>query len=147
MARSAKWYGPGLVAFFRGQVNWETDAIFLSLHTALYVPSQDVHQWYSDVTNEVTGTNYTAGGVQLAGRAITYDPATNRMALDANDASWPSVTFTGARWGVIRNATPALPANQHLIGYLDFDADWNAGGGLFVVEFDPTGVLRVTAAA
>jgi hypothetical protein len=45
-----------------GSVDLDTDTIKVMLNTSTYVADQDVHAKRSDVTNEVTGTGYTAGG-------------------------------------------------------------------------------------
>jgi hypothetical protein len=45
--------------------DWDTDTIKSALTTA-YTVDIDTHDFFNDVTNEITGTNYTAGGFTLA---------------------------------------------------------------------------------
>jgi hypothetical protein len=70
------------------RVDWVTDTIKCTLHTATYAPNQDTHTFASDLTNELaTGGGYTAGGVTLASKTTAYDSATNQTRLDAADVS------------------------------------------------------------
>jgi hypothetical protein len=61
------WFG----LFIERQMEGATKSDFLtgtwqySLHTATYTPDYDVHDFFNDITNEVTGTNYVAIGVTL----------------------------------------------------------------------------------
>ncbi len=59
------------------------------LLSSAYIPDQDAHEYLSSVVaNEITGTNYVAGGQALAGKAVTYTGATNVLKFDCNDPSW-----------------------------------------------------------
>jgi hypothetical protein len=42
------------------------------LTTVTYVPNQDTHDFKDDVTNEITGTGYTAGGVAISPLTSLY---------------------------------------------------------------------------
>ncbi len=58
------------------EIDWNSDTIVMTQHTASYVPNLDTHAYVSDLTNEVaTGAGYTQGGVLLASRAAAYVPA------------------------------------------------------------------------
>ena len=48
-----------------GSIDLDTDTIKVMLVTSTYTPNQDTHTKRSDVTNEVSGTGYTAGGATL----------------------------------------------------------------------------------
>jgi hypothetical protein len=61
--------------------DWDTDTIKVALTTSTYVPDIDVHDFFNDVTNEVTGTGYTAGGATLATPTLTYDTASDQIRL------------------------------------------------------------------
>jgi hypothetical protein len=112
------------------------------LCTSTYAPNQDTHV-YKDVsvTNEVTGTGYTAGGATLASKTIAYDGATNIVALDAADVTWASSTIT-ARYAVIYDDSPA--SNKPLLAYVDFGADQSSNNGNFTITWDAAGILKVT---
>ena len=69
----------------------------LSAHTNTYSISQDADDFFNDVTNEVSGTNYTAGGATLASQTVTR--STNTVTFDANDIVW---TQSGAGFSTAR---------------------------------------------
>jgi len=50
----------------RGAIDLDTDTIRVMLVTSSYTENKDTHTKRSDVTNEITGTGYTAGGVTAA---------------------------------------------------------------------------------
>lgn len=56
-------------------IDFLSDTIKCSLHTSTYSPNLDTHETFADVTNEVSGTGYTAGGVTLGSKTITYTAA------------------------------------------------------------------------
>jgi hypothetical protein len=49
-----------------GDIDLNTDTFKILLVTSSYTPNQATHDFRDDVTNEVTGTGYTAGGATLA---------------------------------------------------------------------------------
>jgi len=151
MAVTAKWYGLALRdqwgATATDRVDWMTDTIKTTLHTVTYVPDQDTHDYFNDATNELTTTGgYTAGGVTLStGKSLTYDPTSNETRLDAVDAAWSSATFT-SRIGVVWKDSAGASSTDHLISYVDFGADETVSAGTFTIQWDATGVVKVTAA-
>lgn len=82
MAVSIWKYGKTYANLLGGEVAGDTfavdylsDTIKCRLHTATYTPNLDTHETIADLTNEVTGTGYSAGGVTLASKTITYTAA------------------------------------------------------------------------
>ena len=148
---TAKWYGQALTGQYSAtaarRVNWTGDTINVSLHTSTYAPNQDTHVFFSDVTNEITGTGYTAGGQALAGKSVSYDATTNETRLLATTASqWTNASFT-ARYAVIYSAAGGTAATNPLLGWVDFGADETVATGTFSITWDTTnGVLKLAAA-
>src|SRR5438477_2232621 len=103
MAVTAKWYTNGPKHCVTDAV-WTTDTIKTMLCTSSYTPDQDAHEFKSSVTNEISGTGYTAGGATLASKTVTADSSTNETRLDAADVSWTVATFT-ARYAVVYKST------------------------------------------
>ena len=116
----------------------DTDTIKVSAHTNTYSPNQDTHDFFDDVTNEVTGTNYTAGGATLA--SVTLSRATTTVTFDAADVVWTQSAsgFSTARKFVSRRITGSA-ATERLFSVVTADADvgnvtgdltiaWNASG-------------------
>jgi len=125
-----------------GSVDLDTDAINLSLHTSSYVPDQDAHDYFDDVTNEVVGTGYTAGGQALANKAVTQDNTDNEGVFDADDVVWTTSTIT-ARYGVLRKARGGASSADELIACLDFGTDKTSTAGSFTVAWNAEGILNL----
>lgn len=145
MPVTAKVYGLALKSLANKEIDFDTDTIKGMLCTSAYTPDQDTHQYKSSVTNEVTGTGYTAGGATLANKTVTYTAGTNVFKLDADDLSWANSTIT-ARYLVIYDDTPATDATKPLLCYVDFGADFTSTNGPFTVAFHADGIITETAA-
>ena len=148
MAATTFWYGNALLGQWSAtaarRVNWTGDTIKCSLHTSGYTPNQDTHDFQDDLTNEVSGTGYTAGGVTLANKTATYDAASNEMRLDADDPAWTAVTIT-TRYAAFWVDTAGAAATDPLLAYMDFGGDQTVTGGNFTIVLAATGLLKVTA--
>jgi hypothetical protein len=140
---TTKFYGKVFLSAFNKEIDLDSDSIKVMLCTSTYTPDQDTHQYKSSVTNEVTGTGYTAGGTALSSVAVTYTGATNVWAFDAADVSWASSTIT-ARYAVIYDSTPGTDATRPLIAYVDFGSDVSTTAGTFSIVWDSTGIATVT---
>ena len=79
-------------------------------------------------TNEITGTGYTAGGLELT--EITPVTSGTTAYVDFGDATWSSATIT-ARGALIYNATNGNKA----VAVLDFGEDKSSSAGTFEVQF------------
>lgn len=145
MAVTAKLYGLVFSAAFNKEIDIVDDDIKCMLTTSTYTPDQDVHDYKNDVTNEVSGTGYTAGGVSLTGKTVTYTAGTNIWMFDANDAVWTTATIT-ARTAVVYDNTPATDATRPLIGYQQESADIVSTAGTFTVQWAAGGLVSITVA-
>jgi hypothetical protein len=145
MAVSAGIYGQGMLKIATGNVDLDTDAFKAMLTTVTYNPvaGQDTHTFRSDVTNEITGTGYTAGGVALGGITATYDAATNEVRWDWNDPSWAAATFTARIMVVYKSRGGAATADE-LVMWVDFGADETVTSGTFTYVVPATGALAIT---
>ena len=86
-------------------------------------------------TNEVSGTNYTAGG----GTLTPVDPTSSGTTalLDFVDETWSSATIT-ARGALIYNTTPnttSISLTNPAVIVLDFGGDKTSTAGDFTVVF------------
>ena len=146
MAAPGLWFGKALLSAYAKETNYLSDTIKCMITTNTYVPDQDVHDYKDDVTNEVTGTNYTAGGAALANKTLTYTAGTNVTKFDADDLVWANSTIANARKCVIYNDTPATAATKPLLWYIVNDADVSTSAGPLTVAFDAAGIATATAA-
>lgn len=125
-----------------GSIDLDTDTIKMMLVTSTYVPNQDTHTKRSDVTNEVVGAGYTAGGVTLANKTVTVDNTGNTGVFDADDVTITSATIT-ARGAVLYKSRGGASSADELIGYLDFGSDIASTSGNFVITFSANGILTL----
>lgn len=142
---TAKWFGNAFAKAFNKEIDFDSDAVKVMLCGAGYAPNQDTHIYKSSVTSEVVGTGYTAGGIALTSRTVTYNASTNTVAFDAADVSWLASTIT-ARYAVIYDGTTGSDATSPLIGYVDFGTDQSTAGTTFGIAWDANGILTVTPA-
>lgn len=124
-----------------GSIDLDTDTVKVALVTSTYAPDQDLHDFFDDVTNEVTGTGYTAGGTAMASKTVTTDTTDNEGVFDAADVTWASSTIT-ARGAVIYKST-GTASTSALIAYLDFGADKSSSSGDFTIQWNSEGILNL----
>jgi hypothetical protein len=137
------WYGLTMERQWEGtKIDWDSATIKCSLHTATYSPLPDTHDFWDDATNEVTGTNYTTGGVALGSPTVTYDTGTDETRLDANDAVWTTATIASIRYAVVYEDTAGASTTDPLITYYDLGAQ-SVTAANFTVQWDATGVAKI----
>ena len=113
------------------------DRFKVMLVTSAYTPDFGTHDFKADVTNEVVGTGYTAGGESLTSVTLTQSGGT--ITFDAADVTWTSSTIT-ARGAVIYDDSLA---SDPLIAYIDFGADKSSSAGDFVLSFNASGIFTL----
>jgi hypothetical protein len=146
MTVSAKWYGKAFLSLANKEIDWASDTIKVALCTASYTPDQDAHDYFDDITNELTTANgYTAGGAALGTPTIGYTAGTNVVKLSGDNVSWANSTIT-ARYAIVYDSSPGTAGTNPLIGYVDFGADVSTTNGTFLVDWDEAGILTITPA-
>lgn len=145
MAVTTYLYGKAVAKAFNKEIDWDSDTIKVALTTSSYAPNQDTHEYFSSVTNEVSGTGYTAGGATLTGKSITYDSGTNKTRLVGATVSWSASTIT-ARYAVIYVDTAGASSTDPLIGYVDFGADQSTSATTFELVWNASGIFEITTA-
>lgn len=124
-----------------GNIDLDTDTIKLALCTSSYTPDQDSHEFFDDITNEVSGTGYTAGGEEITTKAVTADTTDDEGVFDGDNVTWSDSTIT-ARYGIIYKDT-GDPATSPLIACLDFGDDQSSTSGDFTVAWNAEGILNL----
>jgi len=124
-----------------GGIDLDTDDIKVALVTSSFSPNQDTEEDFADVTNEVTGTGYTADGASLANDAVSIDDTDNEGVYDADDVTWSTSTIT-ARGAVVYYDT-GTAATSLLICYLDFTTDQSSSAGDFTIAWNTEGILNL----
>lgn len=149
MAVTSKWYGNGLLGQYSStaarRVDWDADAVTVSLHLS-YAADQDVHDFWDDVSGtEISGTGYSTPGLALTTSAPSYDSGTNEMRLDANDAQWTTASFSATQ-AVVYSNTGGAASTDPVLTYVDFGGVETVSSGTFTIQWDATGVAKITAA-
>lgn len=125
-----------------GALDLDTDTIKVMLVTSSYAADQDAHTKRSDITNDVVGTGYTAGGSALANKAVTVDNTDNEGVFDADDLTWSTSTIT-ARGAVLYKSRGGASSADELLCYIDFGADKSSSAGNFTLQWDAEGILNL----
>ena len=96
------------------------DTFKVALVTSSYSPDKDTHEHFDDVTNEVSGTGYSAGGETVTG-TLTLDTANDKLTLEFASTSWTSATITAR--GAVYYSSTGTASTSTLIAFSDFGSD------------------------
>ena len=129
-------------ALLDGEMDFSSDTT-QTFKIALYTSSAtlDASTTAYSATNEVSGTNYTAGGNTLT---ISTNPTTSGTTayLSFSNTTWSSATIT-ARGALIYQSGGSNPA----VAVLDFGGDKTSTAGDFTIQFPTadasTAIIRV----
>jgi hypothetical protein len=119
-----------------GSIDLDTDTIDAVLLTSTYTPNA-AHAKRSDLTNEVAGTGYTAGGKAISNKTVTNVGATS--VFDADDTVWTVATITARYCALVKHRGGAANLDE-LIVILDIGATTSTAAD-FTVEYNATGIL------
>lgn len=106
----------------------DTDTFKIALFTSSATLSEATTNYA--VTNEISGTGYTAGGVALTGAAIATSGTT--VFVDFADPSWTTASFT-CRGALIYNTSATIGTEAVIV--LDFGGDFTVSSGTFTITF------------
>lgn len=124
-----------LIAGTTESIEAEDNKELLVLDT--YTPNFDTHADRADVTNEVAGTNYTAGGVAVTTTELTI--ATGTLTLDFDDTLYVNVTIANVMAGVYYFNVGSAATDLLLI-LQDFETAASATAANFTIQHSGTGV-------
>ena len=116
-----------------GNVDYDTDTFKVMLLTSAATPNKDTWAKRSDVTNEVTGTGYTAGGAAATVSVGSVDTANDRVEITLGGASWANSTIT-ARYAVYYKSRGGAATADELIAVNDFGSDVTSTNGTFTLN-------------
>ncbi len=130
-------FNRALELWARGNIDFDTDTFKVMLVTSAYpaagdATAKDTHDFRDDVTNEVTGTGYTAGG-NTATVSVTLDTANDRVDITLGGTTWPSSTIT-ARKAVYYKSRGGAASADELIAINDFGSDVTTSAGTFTLN-------------
>lgn len=137
-------YNSAKKALLDGGIDMANDTIKVALVTSGYTPDMDTHVFFDDITNEVSGTGYSAGGETLSGKSVTQDDDADESYLTASNTIWEGSSIT-ARGAVMYKST-GVGSTSPLIAYFDFGQDETTVADTFRLTW-PEGGLFVLASA
>lgn len=126
-------------------IDYLTDTIKWSLHTAITSFAVDTDEVWGDVIDEVAnGNGYTTGGTTVGTKTVSYNATGNVTTLDHADPSW---TATGAGFSARAGVAYRDGTTDPLIQYLDHGSTITlTSGDTLTINIDGTnGLLTVTA--
>ena len=118
------------------------DLVADTLKIALYTSSANLDASTTAFTtsNEISGSGYSSGGVELTNRTVSTSGTT--AFFDADDPTWTSASFT-ARGALIYNSTNSNKA----IAVLNFGGDFTVSSGTFRIVFPAAGASAIITIA
>jgi hypothetical protein len=117
---------------FLGRIVIGTSTIKAMLVTSSYVENKDTHLTRADITNEVSGTGYTAGG-QIITATLTQDLTTEKTVITLASVTWASSTLTAVRKVIYYVANGGAASGDYLIGCNDLGADYTSSSNSLVI--------------
>lgn len=117
----------------KGNIDYDTDTFYCMLCTSSYTPNKDTDNRRDDVTNEVSGTGYTAGGVAATVSVAAIDTTNDRVEVTLGAGAWAASTIT-ARYGVYYKHRGGASSADELVALIDFGADVSSSGGTFTLS-------------
>ena len=118
-----------------GAIDLTTDTIKVALVTSSYTFSS-AHDFFDDITNEVAGTGYTAGGETITTPTVTTGT------FDAADTQWSSLTTTAA--GAVVYKDTGVSSTSPLIAFIAFGEDKSPVAQPFRIVWDALGIISVS---
>jgi hypothetical protein len=130
------WYTVAARNLFTATYDWVSNNINIWLATNTYTFSA-AHSFRSDLTNEVTGTNYTAGGLLLDTK--TASSANPTVLTSADEVVAQSAGgFANARKYIIVKITGGAASTDPLICYGAAGADFGNQAGALTLDVPPS---------
>ena len=124
-------------------IDLDTNTIKVALCDSSYNPMLDTHDYFDDITHEISGGNYTAGGSTVTGLSLTVDTTNDRCKWDATDVTWTSLTMTDGRYGIIYKST-GVAGTSPLIAYINFGENKSITNGTLTITWHGNGIMLVS---
>lgn len=116
-------------------------AVKVLMVTDSEAPNFDTHDFRNDITAEVTGTGYSAGGNTLTSTEVTLSGGV--LTYDAADVSWSSSTIANAMAAVGYFARGGASSADELVFLSDFVTAASSSSGTFTIQWSASGIAVV----
>lgn len=137
------WYDEGLRHLADGSIDPDADTLKVMLVTSSYTPDLATHDFRNDVTDEVVGSGYSAGGATLTNVQVYVSGG--KVYIDADPVSWNPSTIT-ARAAVVYKARGGAASADELLCIASWDEDLQSSAGNFAITWQPAGFLSLERA-
>ena len=121
---------------------WLAEQWKACLLTNAFTYVSGTHVFYTDLTNEATGSGYIAGGKDVVklpwagGSGFSGDNAF----IDAEDIAWSSATLSNVRYVVVYENTTA---SKKIRAIYQFTGDKSVTNGTMTILWNASGLLRI----
>jgi hypothetical protein len=128
-------YSKAIHAAVKGDLDFDTGTFKCMLVNNTYATRTDENKKDSDdfiddvSANEVSGTNYSAGGATATVTVNAIDTTNNRVEITLGAASWATSTITA--YGAVYYKDTGTPGTSTLIAYIDFGGAVTSTAGTF----------------
>lgn len=123
-----------------GAIDFDTDSFKMML-VSVVPDATDKDAWTkrSDVTDEVAGTGYTAGGKAVTLTVAAVDTANDDTEITCSSPNWPSATISAVAAVIYKSRGGAASADE-LVCTIDFGGTIASTNGTFTVT--PSGSIK-----
>lgn len=125
---------------YDADIDVKADTFRCMLVTASYTFSKGTHAKRSDITNEVVGAGYTAGGAACT-LTVSSDTTNHFIDITISDTSWTNSTIT-ARGVVVYKFRGGAASADELVAEGDFGANISSTAATFTADF--TSPIRIS---
>ena len=126
----------------KGNIDFTNDTFKLMLMSG-YTQNVDTEAFRADVSNEASGTNYTAGGQAVGSVTLTQDNTNDRAVVDFADEVFSNVTLSNVDGAILYKDTGSA-ATDVLIAYYAFpEGSQDVVANDFTVTPNAAGVLTI----
>lgn len=127
-----------------GTIDLDTDTFGMMLLDNAHTVDPD-HDFRNDVEgDEVSGTNYTAGGVTLSGVTWTRVTGANGGArFSFSTPTWPNVTVSNIRFAVLYKRRGGASSADELCAVWDLGQNFSPSGVEFKLNVPATGAFTL----
>lgn len=126
-------YDSGIGDGFKGNIDYDTDVFYVMACTNTYSENKGTHTKRSDITNEITGTGYTAGGNPVT-VSVNVDTTNHRTDVTLGGTTWPSSTLTGVRKFVYYKRRGGASSADELVAVVDNGSDVATSSGTLTLN-------------
>lgn len=119
----------------RARIDFGSDTIKCILVNA--IPSEsdlDTWDYRDDVTSEITGAGYTAGGFTVTATIGSIDAPNDRLSIDLSAADPTLTSATVSAVGCIAYKSTGVASTDPLICFVDFNGTVSSTSGNYTVD-------------